>query len=188
MAQSAVLTVAEAQQSAVKHAHYVYIGSRYMLSMHSIHICGVCMYAYAPFCDQETFELRMYLLYTYIYVICCMPRLPAPAAVVSIYTQLSWAIGPAGPVCVCVPVCVCYIDPYAEETRPWSGTNSTMDTNLSSCCPLFCVYAEELPGSNNAEKPDRHTRTHTHIDLRTGCLACSGWRSNCTHPVRCAAE
>lgn len=182
MAQSAVLTVAAAQQSAVNHAHYVHLGSRYM---HSIHICGVCMYAYAPFCDQETFELRMYLLYTYIYVICCMPRLPAPAAVVCIYTQLSWAIGPAGPVCVCV--CACAISIHMQR-RPWSGTNSTMDTNLSSCCPLFCVYAEELPGSNNAEKPDRHTHTHTRTDLRTGCLACCGWRSNCTHPVRCAAE
>lgn len=164
MAQSAVLTLAEAQQSAVNHGHYVYIGSRYMLSMHSIHICGVCMYAYAPFCDQETFELRMYLLYTYIYVICCMPRLPAPAAVVCIYTQLSWAIGPAGPVCVCVCPCACAISIHMQRI-PDHGLGQIprwIPTCRRVALYFVCMPRSFLEATMRKNQIDTHAHTHTH--------------------------
>lgn len=110
MAQSAVLTVAEAQQSAVNHGHYVYIGCRYMLSMHSIDICGVCMYAYAPFCDQETFELRMYLLYTYIHICNLLHATPPSACRCCMYLYpIVLGYWPCRPcLCVCARVRVLY--------------------------------------------------------------------------------
>lgn len=122
------------------------------------------------FADQETLELRMYL--SYKVSVWNLPRL--------LFAGLS----------VCIPIVLGHTETYIHtytymhesmyiHTHTYICISIDMQTmvwdkfhdryNLS-CCPLFCVYSLncciELPGSNNAEKPDADTNIHTYTNTK----------------------
>lgn len=137
----------------------------------------MCMCAYAPFWDQETFELRMYL--------CNFAVCHASQRLFCMYTHNCPGLLalPAPYSCVCVYVyvcvCVCHIDPYAE-TMVWDKFHDGYQPVVLPF--ILCICRSFLEAT--MRKNQIHTHTHAYICLsklaqgapRLICLFCGGWQ------------
>lgn len=151
-----------------------------MHTMHSIHIC---VPVYVCVCSilwpGNVSTAHVFTIHTYMYVICCMSRLPPPAAVVCIYTQLSWAIGPAGPVCVCM--CM----PYRSICRGDHGLGQIprwIPTCRRVALYFVCMPRSFLEATMRKNQIDTHAHTQRYAQgvspavggaatVRTRCAA-----------------
>lgn len=145
----------------------------------------MCMCAYAPFWDQETFELRMYL--------CNFTVCHASQRLFCMYTHNCPGLLalPAPYSCVCVYLCACVCVSYRSICRD-HGLGQIPRWIPTCRVALYFVYMPELPGSNNAEKPDTHRHMSVCVCLskpaqgapRLICL-CALWWVAATVRTRC---
>lgn len=116
------------------------------------------MCAYAPFCDQETFELRMYLCN---FAVChASQRLSAATGVCIPPIVLGyWPCRPRMRACVCVR----HIDPYAE-TMVWDKFHDGYQPVVLPF--ILCICQSFL------EATIRKNQIHTHAyECACGCLS-----------------